>query len=178
MVSNFWYKKYLKQEWEAIIWLDEEKIRKSELWDWLHWVLTNDNELTSKEIWKYYRWLWQVEESFRINKHDLRIRPIYHWTQQKIRAHVAIAFMSFSLVRHLEYRLELNWYNYSPEVIRKELLRVQWSVILDKTNPKEKYFLPSNISETARNIYKVIGKKWDRTVQKIINTYKKSNKKM
>jgi transposase len=178
MVSNFWYKKYLKQEWEAIIWLDETKIRKAELWDWLHWVLTNDDELTSKEIWKYYRWLWQVEESFRINKHDLRIRPIYHWNQQKIRAHVAIAFMSFSLVRHLEYRLELNWYNYSPEVIRKELLRVQWSVILDKTNPKEKYFLPSNISETARNIYKVIGKKWDRTVQKIINTYKKSNKKM
>jgi transposase len=49
-----------------------------------------------------------VEESFRINKHDLLIRPIFHWSEQKIKAHIAIAFMAFSLVRHLEYRLELH----------------------------------------------------------------------
>lgn len=170
LVSNFWYKKFLKQDGEAVIWVDEDKIAKAELWDWFHWILTNDTELTSQEIWKYYRWLWQVEESFRINKHDLLIRPIFHWTEQKIKAHVAIAFMAFSLVRHLEYRLELHWYNYSPEVIRRELLRVQWSVIVDKTNVKEKYFLPSSISDIASNIYKVIGKKWCRSVQRILKS--------
>jgi len=156
MVSNFWYKKFLKQDWEATIWVDEEKINKAELWDWLHGILTNDDQLTVQEIWKYYRWLWQVEESFRINKHDLLIRPIFHWTEKKIKAHIAISFIAFSLVRHLEYRLELNWYNYSPNVIRRELLRVQGSIIFDKTNDKDKYFLPSNISDIARNIYKTI----------------------
>lgn len=169
LISNFWYKKFLKQDWEAIVWIDEEKINKASLWDWLHWILTNDKELTHGEIWKYYRWLWQVEESFRINKHDLLIRPIFHWTEQKIKAHIAIAFMAFSLVRHLEYRLELHWYNYSPEVIRRELLRVQGSIILDKTNPTQKYFLPSNISDIAKNIYKVMWKKWDRWVQIVNN---------
>jgi len=168
LVSNFWYKKFLKQDWEALIWIDEVKINKAELWDWLHWILTNDKDLTAKEIWKYYRWLWQVEESFRINKHDLLIRPIFHWTQQKIKAHIAIAFMAFSLVRHLEYRLELNWYNYSPEVIRRELLRIWWSIIFENTNPKKKWFLPSNISFIWENIYKVMGKKWLRYVQDIV----------
>ena len=168
LVSNFWYKKFLKQDWEATVVIDQEKVKTAELWDWLHWIITNDFELTSKEVRCYYKWLWQVEESFRINKHDLLIRPIFHWTQSKIKAHIAIAFMAFSLVRHLEYRLELNWYNYSPEVIRRELLRVQWSVIMDKTNPTDKYFLPSNISDIAKNIYKTLWKKWNRSVQKIL----------
>jgi transposase len=168
LVSNFWYKKFLKQDWEATVVIDQEKVKTAELWDWLHWIITNDFELTSKEVRCYYKWLWQVEESFRINKHDLLIRPIFHWTQSKIKAHIAIAFMAFSLVRHLEYRLELNWYNYSPEVIRRELLRVQWSVIIDKTNPTDKYFLPSNISDIAKNIYKTLWKKWNRSVQKIL----------
>jgi len=167
LIPNFWSKKFLKQNWDATIEIDENKVNKAEKWDWLHWILTNDRELTTSDIWKYYRWLWQVEESFRINKHDLLIRPIFHWTEQKIKAHIAISFMAFSLVRHLEYRLELHWYNYSPEVIRRELLRVQWSIIFDKTNDKEKYFLPSNISDIANNIYKVIWKKWDRSVKKI-----------
>jgi transposase len=168
LIPNFWSKKFLKQNWEASIELDEEKIKKAEKWDWLHWILTNDIELTIQEIWKYYSWLWQVEESFRINKHDLLIRPIFHWTEQKIKAHIAIAFMAFSLVRHLEYRLELHWYNYSPEVIRRELLRVQWSIIFEKWNEDKKWFLPSNISNIANNIYTVIWKKFLRNVQEIV----------
>ena len=29
MVSNFWYKKFLKQDWEDTIWIDEKKINKA-----------------------------------------------------------------------------------------------------------------------------------------------------
>lgn len=168
LVSNFWYKKFLKQVWEAKVEIDGEKINKAQLWDWLHWVITNDTTLEAEEVNWYYRWLWQVEESFRINKHDLMIRPIFHWTEQKIKAHVAIAFMAFSLVRHLEYRLKLHWYNYSPRVIREELLRIQWSVIFENTNPKKRWFLPSNISNEWKTIYQVMWKKWLRCMQDIV----------
>jgi transposase len=168
IVSNFWYKKFLKQVWEAKVEIDEGKVKQAENWDWLHWIITNDYELETKDIWLYYRWLWQVEESFRINKHDLLIRPIFHWTEQKIKAHIAIAFMAFSLVRHLEYRLKLHWYSYSPQVTREALLRVQWSIIFEKTNPKKKWFLPSKISTIAQSIYKVMWKKWIKIVQDII----------
>ena len=75
--------------------------------------------------------------------------------------------MAFSLVRHLEYRLKLYWYNYSPRVIREELLRIQWSVIFENTNPKKKWFLPYNISNEWKSIYKVMWKKWLRCVQDI-----------
>lgn len=167
LISNFWYKKYLKQVWDTKVEIDEEKIKQAEKWDWLHWIITNDKDTEVKEIIWYYRWLWQVEESFRINKHDLLIRPIYHWTEQKIKAHIAIAFMAFCLVRHLEYRLKLHWYNYSPRVIKEELLRTQWSILFDRTDPKKKWFLPSNLSWIWESIYKVMWKKWLRQVQDI-----------
>lgn len=168
LVSNFWYKKFLKQVWEAKVEIDKEKIKQAQAWDWLHWVITNDTNLNPEEVNWYYRWLWQVEESFRINKHDLMIRPIFHWTEQKIKAHIVIAFIAFSLVRHLEYRLKLHWYNYSPRVIREELLRVQWSIIFENTNKKKRWFLPSSISSIWENIYKVMWKKWLRSVQDIV----------
>ena len=31
--------------------------------------------------------LWQVEETFRISKHNLRVRPIYHWTPAQVHGH-------------------------------------------------------------------------------------------
>ena len=168
LISNFGYKKYLKQVGDTKVEIDEEKVKKAEKWDWLHGVITNDKTAEVKGVIGCYKWLWQVEESFRINKHDLLIRPIYHWTEQKIRAHIAIAFMAFTLVRHLEYRLKLHWYNYSPRVIREELLRVQWSIIFDKKNPKKKRLLPSNISWIWQSIYKVMWKKRIRQVQDLV----------
>ena len=47
-------------------------------------------------VMSHYHGLWQVEESFRITKHDLRVRPIWHWNSDRIRAHIAIAFMAFA----------------------------------------------------------------------------------
>ena len=45
-----------------------------------------------------YRGLWQVEERFRITRHDLRVGPIWHWTPDRIRAHTH---------RHLRHGLPL-----------------------------------------------------------------------
>ena len=45
------------------------------------------------------------EESFRIAKHDLKVRLIWYWNSARIRAHIAIAFMAVACVRHLAYRV-------------------------------------------------------------------------
>ena len=55
--------------------------------------------------------LWQIEAHFRILKHDLKIRPIYHFTPRRIEAHIAICFAAFGLLRLLMFRLQR-----SPEV--------------------------------------------------------------
>lgn len=71
--------------------INEEAIEKSAQWDGLHGVITNTTKESVEDILAHYQGLWQIEESFRIQKHDLKVRPIYHWNESRIRAHLAIA---------------------------------------------------------------------------------------
>jgi hypothetical protein len=63
---------------EVQVHIDEEKLSKEALWDGLHGIFTNikEKDMPVEEILTQYHGLWQVEESFRINKHDLKMRPI------------------------------------------------------------------------------------------------------
>lgn len=156
-LSTSSFKKYLHVPTGEELTINEQAIEESARWDGLHGVMTNSQEEVSS-ILEHYRGLWQVEESFRIQKHDLKVRPIYHWTESRIRAHIAIAFMSFSCVRHLEYRVALQYKKLSPAVIRRELAHVQVS-LLEEKNGKSLYAMPSTPSPHAEKIYHVMGVK-------------------
>jgi len=94
-LSNQGYKKYLqlektnqdkkddnkKSSCDISIVLNEQKIEEDSIWDGLKGIVTNNIELSNEELIHQYSNLWQVEESFRITKHDLKIRPIYVSTQ-------------------------------------------------------------------------------------------------
>ena len=83
-----------------------------------------------------------MEESFRITKHDLKARPIFYWTPRRIRAHLAIAFMAFTCVRLLEYRIAIQQDRLSPETIRMSLMEAQVSIMKDTTNKKTMLYPP------------------------------------
>jgi transposase len=151
-LSNYGNRKYLKIEGDTNIELNEEKIKADSRWDGLHGVITNAKELTECEILKQYNNLWEVENAFRITKHDLKVRPIFHWVERRVKAHLAISFASYALVKHLEYRVKLQYQKMSPEKIRQTLIRVQTSIVYDK-NKKIRYGLPSKITQDARKIY-------------------------
>jgi len=166
-LSNQGYKKYLQLEQtnknsdnsnsscDISIILNEEKIKEDEAWDGLKGIVTNNYNLSNEELINQYSNLWQVEESFRITKHDLKIRPIYHWKPSRIKAHLAISFMAYTLVRHLEHRVRLQYIKLSPERIRKILLSVQVSILYD-TRSKTRFALPSKVSQDAKKIYKLM----------------------
>jgi transposase len=135
--------------------LNEEKIKEDEAWDGLKGIITNNNNLSDEELIHQYSNLWQVEESFRITKHDLKIRPIYHWKPSRVKAHLAISFMAYTLVRHLEHRVRLQYVKLSPEKIRKILLSIQSSILYD-TRTNKKFVLPSKISKEAKKIYRLM----------------------
>ena len=155
-LSNYGYKKYLKVEGKTSIVLNEAKILEESKWDGLHGVITNAKKISSAEVVKQYANLWQVEEAFRITKHDLKVRPIFHWKPERVKAHLAISFMSYSLVKHLEYRIKLQYKKLSPEKIRQHLISVQTS-ILYSAKKKIRYGLPSKLSLEARKIYQALG---------------------
>lgn len=158
LLSNYGYKKYIDIQGETTLTINTDKVKADARWDGLHGVVTNKKQASPQEILSYYRGLWQVEESFRINKHDLRMRPIYHWKPKRVQAHVAIAFMAFTCVRYLEYLVALQSKKLSPEVIRQSLSQVQASVLEDHVS-KKRFLLASPLPPEAREIYRVVGAK-------------------
>jgi transposase len=159
LISNYGYRKYIKMDSEVKISINQEKIDREALWDGLHGVFTNITNLTPEEVLSHYHGLWQVEESFRISKHDLRVRPVFLWNANRIRAHIAICYMAFSLIRFLQNKLrkEAN-IRFSPEKIRSELYRIQDSILVD-IETEQKYVIPSKPSSDALKIYHAMAKR-------------------
>jgi transposase len=154
MLNNYGYKKYIEIKGKAKLEINEEKIKESTQWDGLLGIITNATDSTAETLLAHYRGLWQIEESFRINKHDLKMRPIYHWTPHRVKAHIAISFMAFVCVRYLEYRLSVQSQKISPEAIRQSLMQVHGTVIKD-TKSKKYFLLPSKINSIAKEAYRI-----------------------
>ncbi len=156
LVSNSGYQKYLKVEGEGKILLDEEKLLEESKWDGLHGLITNDHNAKAIELLSFYRRLWVIEESFRIQKTDLSIRPIYHFKSERVQAHILLCYIAFSLVRYAEYRIELQKEKISIEEMRKALWRTQSSFLKDHKTGKM-YRVPSKATAIARSIYQTFG---------------------
>ncbi len=158
LLNNYGYKKFLIIKGKTSLSINQDKIDAESRWDGLHGVITNLPDTPHQEVLSHYRGLWQVEESFRITKHDLKVRPIYHWTPSRVRAHIAISFMAFTCIRQLMYRIKLQHKALSPEVIRNALIHVQHSVFKHKRT-KKSYVMPAQINPEAKKIYAVMGLK-------------------
>ena len=61
-------------------------------------------EISESEVIQNYHNLWHVELAFRIAKSDLQMRPIYHFKQQTINAHILICFMALAVCKYMELK--------------------------------------------------------------------------
>ena len=175
LVSNRGVRKYLKRKEkgrgrgrgkgsEDIAVLDEEKIKADRLWDGLSAVVSSSGKLKAQDILSKYRGLWQIEAAFRLNKHDLKMRPIYHWTPKRIKAHILICFIAYGLAVFARHHLKRSNINLSFERLRSELKKVQVSLVQDGSTGRQ-FLLPSHISETGKAIYKAFGASFPKSVK-------------
>lgn len=156
LISNYGYKKYIKSTGSTQVEVNLDKVSQDAQWDGLHGVFTNIKGADPREILSHYRGLWQIEESFRISKHDLKMRPIFHWTPHRIKAHIAICYMAFSLIRTMQYKLKKENLSLSPQVIQEELTHLQSSILFHQMSG-ERYVVPSKPGKYALEIYKILG---------------------
>jgi hypothetical protein len=49
-----------------------------------------------------YHQLWRIEKAFRMSKHDLQARPIYHRTRDSIEAHLSVVFAAMAVSHWIE----------------------------------------------------------------------------
>jgi transposase len=106
---------------------DEKKLKEEEALDGYYVIFTNvigledgenpfkkkskftrdgffklNKEVNAYDIIKMYRGLWEIEETFRITKSNLEVRPVYHYKEPRIDCHFLICFIALTIVRLLE----------------------------------------------------------------------------
>ena len=113
-INNRGYNKYLKMEGEIKIALDMEKFEQDGRWDGLKGYITNTT-LDKEQVIENYNNLWKIEKAFRITKNDIKVRPVYHYKQRRIEAHISIAFVAYKVYKELERQLNEKEANLSPQ---------------------------------------------------------------
>lgn len=128
-----------------LIEIDKQKIESDAKFDGFK-ALATTTDLPVEEILKKYSDLFEVEHTFRALKSQLEIRPVFHWTDKRIKGHIAMCFISFTFINHLKNATQLQ---YSP--IIKAIDMMQLSLIKDdKAN--NAFYLRSRINEDQQKI--------------------------
>jgi transposase len=86
--------------------LRKEKLRQVRQREGRYLLRSNMLGRTEAELWEFYMQLAQVEEAFKHLKSDLVLRPIHHQKEERIEAHIFVAFLAYCLQITLTRRLK------------------------------------------------------------------------
>jgi len=87
------------------------------------WLLrTSDLTLTAEDLAAAYQQLLAVERGWRDCKSSLGLRPVYHYREDRIRAHVQLCWLALLLIRVVETRAGDTWRNLRHELDRMHLV--------------------------------------------------------
>jgi transposase len=93
--------------------------------DGCYLLRTNLEGKSAPELWKTYIGLTQIEDSFRIGKHDLGLRPIYHQKQDRTQAHILVCFLALVMWRTLQQWMEGCGLGTAPRKLLGEMAEVR-----------------------------------------------------
>ena len=76
-------------------------------WDGIKGYITN-TDINAECVIDQYHGLWVVERAFRISKGTLEMRPMFHFTERRIEAHICICFIAYKVYKELERLISIN----------------------------------------------------------------------
>ena len=98
---------------------------------------TNWTESNPKTLWKTYIQLTEVEDSFRTEKHDLGMRPIFHQKQDRTQAHILVCFLALTMWRTLQQWMKASGLGTAPRKLIEELRELKSLDVLLPTREKK-----------------------------------------
>lgn len=128
-MSRRGYNKFLEISKDIQVSISEDKINEDEKWDGLKGYITN-TELDAVCVVAQYHGLWVVERAFRISKGTLDMRPMFHFTERRIEAHVCICFVAYKVYKELERIIKQTGINLSVY----EVLKIAKALITVRVN--------------------------------------------
>lgn len=100
--------------------LDKSKLEREAQCDGTFVLEVSDDAMSAEQAALAYKGLLRVEQSFRVLKQGVDLRPIYHRLDARIRAHVSLCLLAYLLERVVEVEAGVPF-----EHVRKPLARVR-----------------------------------------------------
>lgn len=136
---------------------NEKEITKDALYDGVYVLRTNKEDITSQEIVNAYKQLAAVEMAFRCLKDTLEIRPVYHWKEERVKAHVYICVISYLIHTVMEYLLKKNDMQLGADTFLKRINRVKLITLTDKDDKVISHKVTKKIDDEAKTSLTAFG---------------------
>lgn len=101
--------------------LRKDRLKQEKRIDGLLVLQANSRDLKAEDIAAGYRTLVEVEEAFREIKSFIRIRPIRHWAELRVRGHVFICVLAYLIEKLIERTLKENAIDLTAKAALEEL---------------------------------------------------------
>ncbi len=86
---------------------------------------SNVSDWTAEDLWKAYMQLTEAEAAFRIQKDELRLRPVWHQTAERVQAHILVCFLAYVHRKTLEGWSQRAGLGRSLPTLLEEFARIQ-----------------------------------------------------
>jgi len=149
------YRYFIKSTSKDTYILNEAKIKKHEKYDGLMAISTN-TDLNTTEVLEQYKQLYKIEQSFRTFKSHLEVRPMFHWTDSRIKGHICLCYMAYTLQMYVLNKVNKNKKHITEQTLRATLDKMQVSLI---KNNKTKLYIRSKQQPLETVIQSKIGVK-------------------
>src|SRR5437868_3994716 len=122
--------------------LDKAKLKEAAMRDGHYLLRTNLVDENPAVLWDRYMQLTQIEAAFKCLKSDLGIRPIYHQLEQRVEAHILVAFLAYCLIVTLKHRLQVNAPGLTPRAVLEKLATIQMLDVSFPTTDGRRLVMP------------------------------------
>lgn len=110
------YNKFLEISDNIHVTINQEKMSEDQRWDGLKGYLTNTG-LPAEEVCLQYNGLWAIERAYRVTKGTIELRPMFHFSERRIEAHVCICFVAYKVYKELERIIKSTGINLSVDKV-------------------------------------------------------------
>ena len=115
-------RRYLRRTPAGLLRIDAAKVKAEAHLDGKWLLRTSDVTLTPDDLAAAYKQLLQVERGWRDMKGALGLRPVFHYREDRIRAHVQLCWLALLLIRVVENTTADTWRNVRNELDRMHLV--------------------------------------------------------
>jgi hypothetical protein len=115
-------RRYLRRTSGGLLRVDAAAIKREAHLDGKWLLRTSDATLSPEDLAAAYKQLLQVERGWRDMKGALGLRPVFHYREDRIRAHVQLCWLALLLIRVVENATEDTWRNIRHELDQMHLV--------------------------------------------------------